>query len=138
MSYIQAFHGTTNVKAVLRNGIRLGRDSRDAMQVGSPEPYQDFEPFRQPVIFLTDSMKEASAYTEGVEGDGVVKVRIPIEWIYGTEYGKAHGYGFERSRWYLVTHPIPPNHIVGAWIHFPYGHRLVGPGPKEYRLHKIK
>lgn len=107
--YIEGFHGTNDIKGIMKKGIRLGRDVRNPWDEGYNENIEEFE---GPVLFLTTSFSEAKRYAGLDPTGGVIKVRVPASWIERTEDGYEHGYGYLWARHYLFTRPILPNNIV--------------------------
>ena len=117
MSYVEAYHGTRDLKRVIRDGyIKTGPDGRNDSTL---EGYnEEIEIWENDAVFLTDSFREAANYAGKSLPprfiSAVIKVRIPTAWVGGMQYGREHGFGFYRSTWYIVERNIPKSYFIGV------------------------
>lgn len=121
--WITAYHGTNDLRAVLAKGL---------------EPTVDFNTdgfYIEKVVYMTTDIKEALQYAEsymfwhGMRGGGIIKVRIPKDWLFDIRRGRRYTHMELEDRemgvmpthpppkhkWFVATKKIPPEYIVEAY-----------------------
>ena len=117
VKYIEAFHGTQNLRWTLRHGIHPTHNS--------------LEEYPENAAFLTTDFEEAVKYTRmhwGITAGGVVKVRVPESklhlvaetegWFDSPEFANPMIMPDSPRRghiWFVVDAVIPPNYIVASY-----------------------